>query len=200
VSTLAITRQRAATRLREILRINRMSRADAARWASCRDMADLGEMVVAWLNGEVAQTPGHCGPPCDETIPLIPVLTAVNRAGFVTDNSQRAGCRAGRTCNAWVIGFADDEVQARLFEATQGTGLDMDSCCASAGAHGCYERPWGGWSCPAADSARFWQDACPHAAGALRDIWWVYIEDPEDGRNDRLWPALEAFAGSAVTS
>ena len=54
----------------------RMSKRDAARWAACRDFTGLGECVIAWLHGDITQTPGHCGPPCDETIPLIPVLTA----------------------------------------------------------------------------------------------------------------------------
>ena len=65
-----------------------MSRSDPARWADASDWADLGDLVVAWLDGNITQTPGHCGPPDDETILLIPVLTAVNRAGFITDNSQ----------------------------------------------------------------------------------------------------------------
>jgi hypothetical protein len=199
MSSLAITRQRAATWLRERFRIDGMSARDAARWGGCLDMADLGAMVIAWLNGEVAQTPGHCGPPCAETIPLIPVLTAVNRAGFVTDCSQLAETRSdGRSWNTWVSGFASDDTQARLCEATWRTPLDMDSCHAAAAVHGCQGKPWGGASCPAAECAGYWADACPFAAGALADVWWVYIEDPEPGRNDRLWPALEAFAGSAV--
>ena len=192
MSTLAITRQRAVTWLREHLRIDGMSRADAARWASCRDMADLGEMVIAWLGGEVAQTPGHCGPPCAETIPLIPVLTAVNRAGFVTDNSQRADGRDGRTWKTWVIGFADDAAVAALRAAADGAGLVFNAC--RDPEHQCSEQPWGWPHCPRDDATGFWADACPAVAGWLWDSWWVYIEDPEDGRNDRLWPALEAFA------
>jgi len=202
MSTLAVTRQRAVTWLRDRLRIDGMSRADAARWAACQTPADLGEMVIAWLGGEVAQTPGHCGPPCAETIPLIPVLTAVNRAGFVTDCSQRAGSRNGKTWNAWVSGFASDDTQARLCEVTWPTALDLDSCrgALDGDAHGCIGKPWGGWSCPAADLTDFWADACPHVADVLRDAWWVYIEDPEPGRNDRLWPVLAAFAEVRVTS
>ena len=30
-----------------------MSRRDAARWKSARTMTDLGELVIAWLNGEI---------------------------------------------------------------------------------------------------------------------------------------------------
>lgn len=194
MSTLAIARQRVATRFREILRIDGMSHSDAARWASCRDMADLGEMVVAWLNGEVAQNPGHCGPPCAETIPLIPVLTAVNRAGFVTDNSQRADSSGDRTWNAWVSGWADDATLARIRAATTGAGLSAAACRRTS--HECDRMP-SFWFCPWHDSVCFWWDRCPAMGNAFNDLWYVNVEDPEPGRNDRLWPALEAFAGSA---
>src|SRR5579859_1344852 len=111
MSTIAATRQRtvnllwkqAGTLLHRDLA--GMSRRDAARWASARDMTALGELVIAWLGGEIRQTPGHCGPPNRETIPLVPVLTTVNRAGLLTDNSHRAGSRDDDTWNAWVQGF-----------------------------------------------------------------------------------------------
>ena len=203
MSTLAIARQWAVLHVREQAArvypsLDGMSRKDAARWASARNTADLGDLVIAWLGGDVTQTPGHCGPPCRETIPLIPSLTLANRAGFVTDNSQRAGSRRGRTWNAWVSGFASDDTQALLCEATYRTPLDLDSC--RGDVHGCHGKPWGAAACPAATLAAFWADACPAVAAELADSWWVYIEDPEPGRNTVLWPALEAFAVSAVTS
>ena len=200
MSTLAIRRHRAVTRSRELLSaalrtdFTGMSRKDAARWASAQDMADLGELVVAWLNGELTQTPGHCGPPCAETVPLTSVLPAVNRAGFVTDNSQRAGSRAGRTWNTWVTGFAGDATLSRLRTAVSGTPLDLDAC--RGRTHGCGGKPWGLPRCPRKEATGFWEDACPHAAGELHGTWWVYIEDPEPGRNDVLWPVLAAFAAA----
>ena len=168
MSAIAITRQRAATWLREHLRIDGMSRADAARWASCRDMADLGEMVIAWLGGEVAQTPGHCGPPCAETIPLIPVLTAVNRAGFVTDNSQLADSMDGRTWNTWVDGFASDATLARLRLATAGTALILTACRGCV--HECERARW--WYCPWHEAFCFWAERCSFVTDTLRDCWY----------------------------
>ena len=35
-------------------------------------------------------------------------------------------------------------------------------------------------------------------ASFLADAWWVAAEDPELGRNDRLWPALAGFARTAT--
>jgi hypothetical protein len=201
MSQLAITRQRAATWLREhgerlYPALGGMSRKDAARWASAKDMAGLGETVVAWLHGEVAQTPGHCGPPCAETIPLISVLTLVNRAGVVTENSQRAGGRGDRIWNAWVEGFAPDDVMHRLRAMTDGTALRMVACRGSAhGYEGSLLRHLG--ECPAAAVMDFWTEACPAVAEQLAGSWNVLIEDPEPGRNDRLWPLLAEFAGGA---
>jgi hypothetical protein len=133
MSRLAITRQRAATWLRRkgeplFPALGAMSRKDAARWAAAEDMAALGEMVIAWLGGEVGQTPGHCGPPCAETIPLIPYLAAVNRAGFVTENSQCADCRGNQVWNAWVEGFASPDVMQRLRAMTGEGPLCMVAC------------------------------------------------------------------------
>lgn len=191
MSRIAVTRQRAVNWIRDRFGMDSMSYADAVRWESCRTPADLGEMVIAWLGGEVAQTPGHCGPPCRETIPLIPVLTAVNRAGFVTDNSQRAG----RSWTTWVLGFADDTTMAALESATQGSGLVFNAC--REPEHQCGEQPWGWPHCPSSEAKGFWAEACPAVTGWLQDSWWVYIEDPEPGRNDRLWPLLADAAAGA---
>lgn len=163
-----------------------MSRKDAARWKTARTMADLGELVIAWLNGEITQTPGHCGPPCRETIPLIGALTVINRGGFVTDNSQLAETWEGRTWNTWVQGFASDETIARIREAAEGTRLIVRACRGRTCECGRHWLP----PCGRRGVTGFWASACPDAADALRGTWWVYVEDPEPGRNDLLWPAL----------
>lgn len=171
-----------------------MSRADRARWASARTMAGLGELVIAWLHGEITQTPGHCGPPCDETIPLIPVLEILNRAGFVTDNSQLAETIDGRTWNTWVSGWADDATLARIRTATAGTGLIAAACRRTT--HECDRMP-SFWCCPWHDSVCFWSARCPAMADAFQDLWYVNVEDPEPGRDDLLWSTLAAALGPA---
>jgi hypothetical protein len=196
----ALWRTRAVFALREYgeawlrLDFTSMSKHDRARWAGARSMADLGELVVAWLHGEIQQTPGHCAPPCDETIPLIPALTAANRAGFVTDNSQRADGWDWQW-EAYVSGFAADADLARLREAAAGTPLVITACRRR---HHEHEHPTGGWTgCPRRDQNGFWCDRSPRVAKEIRAAWYVVITDPQPGRNSVLWPALETFAKTA---
>lgn len=169
-----------------------MRRADRRRWKQAATLADLGELVTAWLNGDIIQTPAHCGPPARETIPLIPALAILNRAGFITDSSQRAESMHGETWNTWVCGFASDEVLARLDEAVAGTSLLLTACrnCH----HECDQRADEWWFCPWRDAAGFWADRCPRAADEIYGCWYVCVSDPEPGRNDLLWPALERIA------
>jgi hypothetical protein len=186
MSALRIARQRAVTWARERAGRDGMSTREAARWAACEDPADLAGLIVAWLDGRVAQNPDHEGPPDPETMPLRAVLAAVNRAGFLTDSSQRAGCQQWR--NAWVAGFVFSRpVLGRLEAALARAGLELEAC---------RQEDSCDPGCPRTEVARFWAQACPLAADWIDGAWWVYAEDPEPGRNDRLWPALAAFARS----
>jgi hypothetical protein len=164
-----------------------MTPADTRRWESARSAADLGALVCGWLEGSPQQTPSHCGPPCRETVPLIPVLKAVNRAGFVTETSQQAGASWGAYC----FGFAADPVLDRLAAAFRGTGVHVATCRGSTHHHYVFRDLDG---CPGEDAREFWSDASPGAAGTIRDSWYVMLADSDDGRTDRLWPALERFA------
>jgi hypothetical protein len=169
-----------------------MKRADRKRWKAARSLADVGELTVAWLRGELAETPGYGGPPDPETVPHVPVLAAVNRTGFVTDNSQSASSAAdARQWNAWVCGLIGDAGWARLAAAIDGTPLVVEARCRGREHHG----HRGGWlRCPRRDVVGLYADRCPGAAAEIRAAWHVVLADPEPGRNDRLWPALERFA------
>lgn len=69
-----------------------MPEPEATVWASARDHVQLGYLGAEWLEGHLRCQPGYnMGQPCrpdPETEELIPTLVALNRAGFVTDNSQ----------------------------------------------------------------------------------------------------------------
>lgn len=174
----------------------RMGRRDSARWASAQGLTDLGELVIEWMEGRIQMTPGHLAPPDPETIPLVPALTAANRAGFVTNGSQlgkfnETGCHRCCGSHAWVEGFATDEMLDRLSSAAAPSGLEVLAC--SPVWHCDHARA--GWCrCPWQECVDFWSEAAPACAEALRSCWYVVVQDPEPGRNTLLWPALEGLA------
>lgn len=148
-------------------------------------MDDLGELVVAWLNGDLPKTPDHPEPD-PETIPLVPALTVINRGGFITTNSQLAETSGGRTWNTWVAGIAADATLTRLRNAVEGTPLTLMAC--RLRVHEC-GRGRLFRSCPNQQAIGDWSHASPRVK-ELGDAWSVIAEDPEPGRNDLLWPVL----------
>lgn len=187
-----------------------MNRADRKRWAETRTLADVGELTALWLEGQIPSQPGYapgCGPD-PETADLIPVLAACNRAGFITSTSQPGMEESdGWVQRAAVQGFASPAVTDRLRLARDGTGLLIYVQEASRRmswkraspvslANG---QPFTRFGTQL--SRRFIRDdwegygICgSKAVAALCAAWQVTLVDPEWGRNDRLWPALERFA------
>jgi hypothetical protein len=181
---------------------------DAARWAAARTLADLGELTALFLEGEISETPSHCGPPDSETAGLIPVLAACNRAGFVTHMSQ-PGIPAdanGSAQRADVSGFADDETFAALMAAIASADLIVTAARAPREEHNLgpfvtitldygEECTWDGGAESRSELEYHYGPVChPDAVDALCDAWQVTLIDPEWGRNDQIWPLLEAFA------
>jgi Domain of unknown function (DUF6919) len=151
-----------------------VNRADRRRWAAARDLADLAELTAQWCTGQVGQTPGHAGGPARETLPYLDLLAAVNRAGFVTENSQAAG----PSWTAWVCGFADEGAAGRLAAVAAGSRLTIEDMPRTA-----------------RREIRYWyRRTCPAARPAIRAARLIWIEDPVASRNDLLWPVLAAFA------
>jgi len=188
-----------------------VNRADRQRWASARTLADLGNLTALWLEGEIASQPAYaagCGP-APETERLIPVLAACNRAGFVTNCSQPGYWGDGTwDQRAAVEGSATPEVLGRILRETDGTGLIVTAQRASRWCTG-YSRAYVVTWCQgraytsfgARLSRRHIRDPhvgygiChPAAVSALCSALQVTVIDPQWGRNDLLWPALERFA------
>lgn len=162
-----------------------MNRHDRARWRSARTLYDLGDLVVAWLHGEIAETPDHLAPPDPETIPLIPDLEVINRGGFVTDNSQAGRDDENCLCHAWVQGFASGATFELLREAAAWHGLTISAC--RDRDHGCGRRWWR--PCPGNQVRGSWADRCPDVASEIYGAWHVTVADPIPGTN-MLWPVL----------
>ncbi len=186
-----------------------MSPEDAARWHFARTLADLGELTALWLEGGIQQTPSHLGPPDTETGPLIQLLAAVNRAGFVTHQSQPGipldEHRSAQRAN--VSGFASSDAFARLMAAaaradliiTAARGLAEDGFGPFFAITLDYgeEYTWDGIAEPHSELEYHYGRVCrPEAVSAVCTAWQVTLIDPEWGRNDVLWPILEQFAAS----
>jgi uncharacterized protein DUF6919 len=190
-----------------------------ALWAAARTLADLGELTAQWLEGKIAfvpsVVPGHG--PDEETGDLIPVLAACNRAGFVTHQSQPGEEPApGHDGQMWVqrasvMGFAATATLDALRAQTAGTRLLLIAAPTdSSDRHwetqvcvtmdGDRENTWFGGQLARADiddEVAGYGGCHPDAVEAILRAWEVTIIDPEWGRNDVLWPALQAFADAA---
>jgi hypothetical protein len=179
---------------------------DLARWRAARTLTDLGELTAQWLNGAIAYTPTYCGPE-SETTPLIPVLAACNRAGFVTTHSQpgEALDEHGGAQRADVSGFASSKTFARLMAAVADADLIITAARAAADEDlGPFinitldegdEFTWDGGAMTQRQIEAAYRKDCPDAVEALCRAWQVTLIDPQWGRNDVLWPMLARFAG-----
>ena len=104
------------------------SEEDLAPWSAARTLADLAEVTVRWLQGELRYFPGHndpSEPPLEETRELIKVLVALNQAGYVTTNSQpgQSMTRDGNAQRAFVRGYCTEDTYKRIDAALYGTEL-----------------------------------------------------------------------------
>lgn len=187
-----------------------MRAGDWERWAACRTMEDLASMTVAWLHGEVRETPDNLAPPSAETIELIPALTAANRAGYLTECSQpgRPLAEDGNGQRAAVSGYATDATFEALTVLARDAGLAISANRASVKRtrYTCRtlvtlrdgeECTWFGAQLSRED-LRWQYEICPEAAEAVCKAWQVTIIDRKWGRNGVLWPMLEKFAAAVA--
>ncbi len=192
-----------------------MSRADRKRWASTRSLADVGEVMALWLEGEVKSWPGYapgCGPD-EETTELIPTLAALNRAGLVTISSQpglpptRGWDGRDWQQRAAVKGFAVGSTLYELHGVAEDAGLRVIR-------HRTRRRWFGsfrggrsavpvtatgdvgrvatafGAELDAAVVEFIFEGIGDAAMNEVLDAWQVTVIDPVWGRNDVLWPTL----------
>jgi hypothetical protein len=79
---------------------------EAPAWAAARTLPDAGELIAQWLERRRTWSPVHdsTGPTAETGSHLIAALTAANRAGYVTDNSQPGIDQPGLAQRAFVSG------------------------------------------------------------------------------------------------
>jgi Helix-turn-helix domain len=90
--------------------------ADAVHWRSAATLHDLGVLTARWLDGDIAFLPSYgAAGPDPETEELVPMLAPLNRAGFVTTNSQPGVPAEDGSCQrAFIEGFCDDELASAI--------------------------------------------------------------------------------------
>src|SRR4051794_36071352 len=79
--------------------------------------------TIAFLRGELDQTPLHGGPPEPETAPLSPDLIELNQAGFVTTESQPGAIDPAGPQRAFVEGLCSAATATRVEHGLLGTDL-----------------------------------------------------------------------------
>ena len=193
-------------------------RADRRRWAAAQTLPELADLMALWLEGELSMWPGYDDGADEETTALIPTLSAANRGGFLTDQSQPGWDGPGFDGLRWeqraaVSGLIADEDFLELLRIRQ--------ACKAAGllvllSHPRH-RPQGqgvtgtirggrdytvfGEHMPPRIVRHIWQGISRHALDQVVDAWQLTLVDPEYGRNDRLWPLLDdLFATRPATT
>jgi hypothetical protein len=171
----------------------RMADDDRAHWAQCETVADLGRVCADYLEGKIRSQPAYqpgAGVD-DETAALVPVLAAANRAGFCTTGSQ-PGTYDGYAQNAYVTGYVAD--YALLDELATAAGLNC-RVRRSLPPRDLTNRGRIRWGIQSAGNIEsFYGEVCSDAAvTALLNAYQVVIEDPEAGRDDRVWQLLAEF-------
>lgn len=68
-----------------------MNPADLEAWRSARTFAGLCELTACWIEGTVGEVPGYDGPPDVGDPEMVPVLAALNRAGYMITSWQPGG-------------------------------------------------------------------------------------------------------------
>ncbi len=166
-----------------------------ARWEAPLELAELGELNAQWLEGLI-WGPWQCGAPIDdETLPLVPQLATMNRAGYITDFSQpgrrdpdcpqRAAvsgyCQEARAECLVTISLDSELIVIAHHDSSVGYLLPVTQC------DGC-----GFTWLPGPGIGDVWEGIHPQTARRLAECWYMEALDPVWGRNDRLWPGVLA--------
>ncbi|CAL9677820.1 hypothetical protein SUDANB105_08131 (plasmid) [Streptomyces sp. enrichment culture] len=202
------------------LRLPVLGRRLDRRWKTAATLADLGDLMALWLEGEIASWPGYapgCGPD-EETRELIPTLAAANRAGYITIASQPGvDPESGFDGLIWtqkaaVEGFVRDRVLLRaLVDAAYEAGLDAEVAdTLDTGARGIVVTlrggepytDFGGYLGGAKLRHTIWPGI---GSGALDDVFHavrVTLAAPEYGAapGARVWEVLDSVIGRVPTA
>lgn len=189
-----------------------MSRRERRTWHSATTLAELGELVAQWLEGDLASQPGYqprYGPD-EETRELIPALAAACRAGYVTGNSQPGhGPQLGFDGLLWsqrpaVDGLIDDpQLLRRLVDAAEKAGLIVilhdlldppGKGAVPATTRGEEVHTAFGTALGIRDLDLSWSGCSSQALGAIAAATQLTLLDPDFADTTRLWDVLARVA------
>lgn len=190
-----------------------MTPAAVPNWKSVRSLAGLGELTARWLEGNEPEIPGYDGPPDDETVPLVPVLAALNRSGFVTTCSQPGETGPGYDGALWeqravVEGFTRPDLMHRINAAASTAGLMVIAYDPQSMPRRRFRSTWAIPATLRAGEPYTWfgtqvprREICDPEVGygachrdavaAVCHAWQVTVIDFQWGRNGLLWETLE---------
>lgn len=167
-------------------------------WAAAGGFKDLCELTARFVEGRLSYSPAYGAETVDEeTEPLVPYLAALNRAGFMTMNSQPGEDSPEWKQRAFVDGYALEHVAKRI--ARMSLYTDLHIVVAPPGSDVGYHTPvivrdfmphgWSGFS-SVGEIEFFAEDCGPLAMRELRTAWSISVIDLDWGRADHLWSNL----------
>ena len=178
--------------------------ASSDPWRTARTLEDLAQATIAFLRGDLGETPVHGGPPDPETAPLIADLMRMNAAGFITVDSQPGEVSPGWSQRAYVEGLCTEATAARIEAAVLGTELVLLSFAPGAIGEASITVSLDGRTpntfLGRADPSYFNDligNGSPELDAELARAWTLQIFDPVWGRSDMLLSALVAALEAA---
>ena len=160
-----------------------------------RGVERLAALNVEWLEGRADDYPLYGAEPDPETVPLIPMLVAMNRAGYATTFSQPGELGDNWNQRAAVEGYCEEATASKLVQLTidgdlivlaYGPGeeslLQLPVTTAGGRVHTIIGQ--------VADPLDDMPDVEPGIVIGLVSAWTVAVIDPVWGRDDLLWPAV----------
>ncbi len=167
-------------------------------WTAARSFEDLCELTARFVEGRLPYSPAYGAETVDEeTGPLIPYLAALNRAGFMTTNSQPGEESPEWKQRAFVDGYALEHVAKRIARVSLHT--DLHIVVVPPGFEAGFHTPvivrdfmphgWAGFS-HRGDIESFADECGSLAIQELRTAWSVSVIDLKWGRTDHLWSNL----------
>jgi hypothetical protein len=173
-------------------------------WKDAKSLRECAELTARWLEGTIAYYPGYGGPADDETMPLVPILVRLNRAGILTTFSQPGwgDISSGSAQRASFDGYTSETIAKQIaaialcrpvivfayppeceggYYIPVSTGEFHPSC-------------WSGRPCRVEESG--FEEGfsfSPSALADFRSAWELAVIDPKWGREDYLWSVLEEW-------